>query len=204
MSYRLETFWQLKDVIFKTIIYFQPPPSTICYHSNVQSWRKFLNNTIWSFLAKAPSPPVGLGLTPSGARLGESTVYGRWGLRHLNFVFVCCIATILRKKLRIELFFTFMKSFWGVHVQLLAEFFVQRWAISLYRTWSWSHRDARSQPLSTLPSEPVDGAWLISDDEGSAILRINDSGLKNSCTEGESEANRVIWSPWQQGWPWTQ
>ena len=34
-------------------------------------------------------------------------------------------------KLRIELFFTVIKSFWGVHVQVLAEIFAQRWAVSL-------------------------------------------------------------------------
>ena len=65
-------------------------------------------------------------LTLSRASMGKSTVYGRWGLRHLNFVFICRMATRLRMKLRIELFFTVIKSFWGVHVQVLAEIFAQR------------------------------------------------------------------------------
>ena len=45
-------------------------------------------------------------LTLSRASMAKSTVYGRWGLRHLNFVFICRMATTLRMKLRIELFFT--------------------------------------------------------------------------------------------------
>ena len=65
-------------------------------------------------------------LTLSRASMAISTVYGRWGLRHLNFVFICRMATRLRLKLRIELFFTVIKSFWGVHVQVLAEIFAQR------------------------------------------------------------------------------
>ena len=65
-------------------------------------------------------------LTLSRASMAKSTVYGRWGLRHLNFVFICRMATRLRMKLRIELFFTVIKSFWGVHVQVLAEIFAQR------------------------------------------------------------------------------
>ena len=69
-------------------------------------------------------------LTLSRASMAKSTVYGRWGLRHLNFVFICRMATRLRMKL-IELFFTVIKSFWGVHVQVLAENFAQRRALSL-------------------------------------------------------------------------
>ena len=65
-------------------------------------------------------------LTLSRASMGKSTVYGRWGLRHLNFVFNCHMATRFRMKLRIELFFTVIKSFWGVHAQVLAEIFAQR------------------------------------------------------------------------------
>ena len=53
-------------------------------------------------------------------------IYGQWGMRHLNFVFICRMATRLRMRLRIELFFTVIKSFWGVHVQVLAEIFAQR------------------------------------------------------------------------------
>ena len=34
-------------------------------------------------------------------------------------------------KLRNELFFTVIKSFWGDHVQVLAEIFAQRRAVSL-------------------------------------------------------------------------
>ena len=68
----------------------------------------------------------GLNLTLSRASMGKSTVYGRWGLRHLNFVFICRMATRLRMELRIELFFTVIKSFWGVHVQVLADIFAQR------------------------------------------------------------------------------
>ena len=41
------------------------------------------------------------------------------------------MATRLRMKLRIELFFTVIKSFWVVHVQVLAEIFAQRLAVSL-------------------------------------------------------------------------
>ena len=68
----------------------------------------------------------GPALTLSRASMGKSTVYGRWGLRHLNFVFICRMATRLRKELRIELFFTVIKSFWGVHIEVLAEIFAQR------------------------------------------------------------------------------
>ena len=50
-------------------------------------------------------------LTLSRASMGKSTVYGRWRLRHLNFVFICRMATRFRMKLRIELFFTVIKSF---------------------------------------------------------------------------------------------
>ena len=65
-------------------------------------------------------------LTLSRASMGKSTVYGRWGLRHLNFVFICRMATRLRMELRIELFFTVIKSFWGVHIEVLAGIFAQR------------------------------------------------------------------------------
>ena len=34
-------------------------------------------------------------------------------------------------KLRVQLFSTVIKSFWGVHVQVLAEIFAQRRAVSL-------------------------------------------------------------------------
>ena len=36
--------------------------------------------------------------------------------------------------------------------------------------------------------EPVDGAWVISDDDGNAIFLPSDCGLKISCTDGENEA----------------
>ena len=62
-------------------------------------------------------------LTISRAQMGESTVYDRWGLRHPNFVFMCCMATRLRMKLPIDLPYQLTKSFWGVHVQDLAGFF---------------------------------------------------------------------------------
>ena len=64
-------------------------------------------------------------VTLSHASMAKSTVYDRWGLRHLNFVFIFRMATRLRMKLRIELFFTVIRSFWGVHVQVLAEIFAQ-------------------------------------------------------------------------------
>ena len=64
-------------------------------------------------------------LTLSRASMAKSTVYGRWGLRHLNFVFICRMATRLRMKLRIELFFTVIKSFWGVHVHVHVHVHVQ-------------------------------------------------------------------------------
>ena len=47
-------------------------------------------------------------------------------LRRLDVVFICCMATRLRMKLRIELFITVIKSFLGVHVQVLAEILPQR------------------------------------------------------------------------------
>ena len=50
----------------------------------------------------------------SRASMAKSTVYGRWGLRHLNFVFICRMATRLRMKLRIELFFTVINVSFGV------------------------------------------------------------------------------------------
>ena len=65
-------------------------------------------------------------LTLSRAQIRKTTVYGRWGLRNLNFVFLFCMATRLRMMLRIESFFTGIKSFWGVHVQVLAEIVAHR------------------------------------------------------------------------------
>ena len=79
-----------------------------------------------SFQASTGESPLFLTLSNSRASMGKSTVYGRWGLRHLNFVFICRMATRLRMEIRIELFFTVIKSFWGVHIQVLAEIFAQR------------------------------------------------------------------------------
>ena len=87
-------------------------------------------------------------LTLSRASMAKSTVYGRWGLRHLNFVFICHMATRLRMKLRIELFFAVIKSFWGVHVQVLAEIFAQRWAVSLSQRLVTEARGMQRQPWS--------------------------------------------------------
>ena len=42
-----------------------------------------------------------------------------------------CMAKGFRMKLRSELLYKLTKSFWGVHVQVLAELFAQRWAVSL-------------------------------------------------------------------------
>ena len=89
-----------------------------------------LENSFMFVICMATDEPVRknsmANLTLSRASMAKSTVYGRWGLRHLNFVFICRMATRLRIKLRIELFFRAIKSFWGVHVQVLAEFFAQR------------------------------------------------------------------------------
>ena len=87
-------------------------------------------------------------LALSRASMAKSTVYGRWGLRHLNFVFICRMATRLRMKLRIELFFTVIKSFWSVHVQVLAEIFAQRWAISLSQRLVTEAKGLQRQPWS--------------------------------------------------------
>ena len=88
-------------------------------------------------------------LNPFACAMGRSTVYDRWGLRHLNFVVSCCMATRLRIKLRIELSFTVIKSFWGVHVQVLAETFAQRWAVSLSRRLVAEVIGMQTQPWST-------------------------------------------------------
>ena len=62
---------------------------------------------------------------------------------------------------------------------------------SLSASCHGSHRDQR-QPLVYLDfldeNEPLDGAELISDDDGSAIVLSSDVGLEISGTEGESEA----------------
>ena len=87
-------------------------------------------------------------LTLSCASMGKSTDNGGWGLRHLNFVFICRMATRLRMKLRIGLFFTVPKSFWGVDVQVLAEMFAQRWAVSLSQRLVTEAIGMQRQPLS--------------------------------------------------------
>ena len=51
-SYGLETFWKFKWTNFQSKI-FQPPPPTLGYHSNVQSWRTFLKTHFGNFHAKA-------------------------------------------------------------------------------------------------------------------------------------------------------
>ena len=88
-------------------------------------------------------------LTLSRAQIGKSTVYGRWGLRNLNFVFIFCMATRLRMKLRIESFFTVIKLFWGVHVQVLAEIFAHRWAVALSQRLVMEAIGMQKQPWST-------------------------------------------------------
>ena len=45
----------LNDLIFNTKIIFQPPPPTLGYHSDVQSWRMFLKTHISSCHAKLPT-----------------------------------------------------------------------------------------------------------------------------------------------------
>ena len=62
---------------------------------------------------------------------------------------------------------------------------------SLSATCHGSHRDAEAalEYLDFLDeNEPLDGAGLISDDDGSAILLPSDGGLEISSTEGESKA----------------
>ena len=85
-------------------------------------------------------------------------------------------------KFRIELFFTVMKLFWGVHAQVLAKIFAQRWAASLSeRLFTEAIWDAEAalEYLDFLDeNEPLDGAWVISDDGGSANSFPSDGGLE--------------------------
>ena len=143
-------------------------------------------------------------LTLSRASMAKSTVYGRWGLRHLNFVFICRMATRLRMKLRIELFFTVIKSFWGVHVQVLAEIFAQRWAVSLSQRlvteaigmqrqpWSnWTSLTKRNR-LTTLEWSPTTMAV-------SFCFHVM-VGLKLAAQRAIAKQNRAMGSPWRRGW----
>ena len=131
-------------------------------------------------------------LTLSRASLGKSTVYGRWGLRHPNFVLRRRMAKKLRTKLRNELLFALVKSFWGVHIQVLVENFTQRCAVSLSANCRRSHMAAEAA-LAYLDflgeNEPLDSDGLSSGDDGSDISLGNDDGPDMSGSEGESDAN---------------
>ena len=136
--------------------------------------------------------------------MAKSTVHGRWGLRHLNFVFICRMATRLRMKLRTELFFTVIKLFWGVHVQVLAEIFAQRWAVSLSQRlvteaigmqrqpWSnWTFLTKRNR-LTTLEWSPTTMA---------VQFRFHVMvGLKLAAQRARAKQNRAMGSPWRRGW----
>ena len=84
-----------------------------------------------------------------------------------------------------------MKSFWGVHVHFLAEMFAQSELFLSPSVLSWSHRAAEAalEYLDFLDeNEQLDGAGLISDDNGTEILLPSDCRLEISGTGGESEA----------------
>ena len=143
-------------------------------------------------------------LTLSHVLMGKWTVSGRWGLRHLNFVFICRMATRLRMKLRIKLFFTVIKSFWGVHVQVLAQIFAQRWAVSLSQRlvaeaigmqrqpWSkWTFLTKRNR-LTTLEWSPT---------TMTVPFRFHVMvGLKLAAQRARAKQNRAMGSPWRWGW----
>ena len=128
----------------------------------------------------------------------------RWGWMHLNFVFICRMATRLSLKLRIELFFTVIKSFWGVHVQVLAEIFAQRWGVSLSQRlvteaigvqrqpWSnWTFLTKRNL-LTTLEWSPTTMAVPF-------CFHVM-VGLKLAGQRARAKQNRAMGSPWRRGW----
>ena len=126
----------------------------------------------------------------------------------LNFVFICRMATRLHMKLRIELFFRMIKSFWGVHVQVLAEIFAQKWAVSFSQRlvteaigmqrqpWSnWTFLTKRNR-LSTLEWSPTTMA---------VPFRFHVMvGLKVAAQRARAKKNRPMGSPlrlrWRRWW----
>ena len=123
--------------------------------------------------------------------------WGGGGGERVNFLFICCMATRLRRELCIELFFTVIKSFWGVHVRVFAEIFAQKWAVCLSKRLVTKAIGMQRQPGSTwtflTKMNPLDGSGLISDDDSSAISLPSDAGLEISGTWGRERSEIERW-----------
>ena len=104
--------------------------------------------------------------------------------------FACCMATRLRKKLRIEL-----SSRFEVFIFKFSPKFRSKVScFSLSATCHGSHRDAEAalEDLDFLDdNEQLDGAWLISDNNGSVISLSSHGVLEISDTEGENARSKI-------------
>ena len=102
------------------------------------------------------------------------------------------MATRLHMKLRTELFFTVIQVVLGCSCSSSCRTFCSKVScFPLSVICRGSHRDAEAalEYLDFLDeNEPLDGAGVISDDNGSAISLPSDGGLEVSGIEGESEA----------------
>ena len=121
--------------------------------------------------------------------MGKSTVYSRWGLKHLNFV--SSVAWQQDEASHWVVLYSDQVVLGCSCSSSCRSFCSKVSCLPLSATCRGSHRDAEAalEYLNFLDeNQPLDGAGVIADDDGSAISLPSDGRLETSGTEGESEA----------------
>ena len=135
--------------------------------------------------------------------MGKSIVNGRWGLRHLNFVFICRMATRLRLKLRIWVVLYIDQVVLGCSFSSSCRNFCSKWAVSFsqrlvteaigmqrqpWRNWTFL---TKRNCLTTLEWSPTTMAVPF-------CFHVK-VGLKLAAQRARAKQNRAIGNPWRRG-----
>ena len=124
--------------------------------------------------------------------MGKLTVYGRWGLKHLNFVVILLHDNKIAHEASHWVVLYSDQVVLGCSSSSSCRNFCSKVScFSLSATCQWSHRNAEValEYLDCLDeNEPLYGAGLISDDDDGTISLPSDGGLEISRTEGVSKA----------------